>query len=93
MCFSMKPDYALIPLLERLGINSLRMHQHKPVKSLMNGNDTLVIAGTASGKSLIYQLPALLHEKSTDIGDRTNFVAYLRSGEVSARAWYISRLY
>lgn len=58
----MKPDYALLPVMKRLGIDSLRMHQHKPIKSLMNGNDTLVIAGTASGKSIIYQLPALLHE-------------------------------
>lgn len=57
----MKPNYILKPAMNRLEIEQLRAHQLKPVQSLLNGNDTIVIAGTGSGKSLIYQLPALLH--------------------------------
>lgn len=58
----MKPNYVLKPAMELLDIQQLRSHQLKPVQSLMDGNDTIVIAGTGSGKSIIYQLPALLHE-------------------------------
>lgn len=59
--FLMKPDYVLKPGMKLLGIEKLRVHQVKPIQSLLRGNDTVVIAGTASGKSLIYQLPALVH--------------------------------
>lgn len=58
----MKPNYVLKPALELLGVQQLRAHQLKPIQSLMNDDDTVVVAGTGSGKSLIYQLPALLHE-------------------------------
>lgn len=59
--FRMKPDYVLKPGMKLLGIEKLRVHQVKPIQSLLHGNDTVVIAGTASGKSVIYQLPALVH--------------------------------
>lgn len=45
-----------------MGIRQLRAHQLKPIQSLMAGQDTMVIAGTGSGKSIIYQLPTLLHK-------------------------------
>lgn len=57
----MKPDYILKPGMELLGIEKLRIHQVKPIQSLLKGNDTVVIAGTASGKGLIFKLPALVH--------------------------------
>ena len=57
----MKPDYILKPGMELLGIEKLRIHQVKPIQSLLKGKDTVVIAGTASGKSLIYHMPALVH--------------------------------
>ena len=57
----MKPNYILKPAMNQLRIEQLRAHQLKPIQSLIQGNDTIVAAGTGSGKSLIYQLPALLH--------------------------------
>lgn len=57
----MKPDYVLKPGMKLLGIENLRVHQVKPIQSLLHGNDTVVIAGTASGKSIIYHLSALVH--------------------------------
>jgi len=46
-------------ILRRLQ-DELRDSQIKPINNIMNGKDTLVIASTGSGKSLIYQIPALV---------------------------------
>ena len=35
----------------QLGIEKLREHQVKPIKSILDGNDTMVIAPTSAGKS------------------------------------------
>ena len=59
----MKPNYELKPAMEKLGIKQLRTHQIKPIQSLKDGEDTIVIAGTSSGKSKIYEIPGLLHKK------------------------------
>lgn len=45
---------------KQLGIEKLRKHQVKPIGSILDGNDTMVIAPTSAGKSAIYQVPALL---------------------------------
>mgnify|MGYP002243751384 CR=1 FL=1 len=42
-------------------IESLRKEQIKPIQSILKGHDTIVSAPTSMGKSLIYQLPALVH--------------------------------
>ena len=47
----------------QLGIKKLRKHQIKPIQSILNGYDTMVIAPTSAGKSAIYQLPALIKAK------------------------------
>ena len=44
----------------QLGIKKLRKHQIKPIQSILDGYDTMVIAPTSAGKSAIYQLPALV---------------------------------
>ena len=50
--------------MEQLHISTLRKHQSKPIDSILDGHDTLVIAPTASGKSAIFQVPALvIHRK------------------------------
>ena len=50
--------------MEQLHISTLRKHQSKPIDSILDGHDTLVIAPTASGKSAIFQVPALvMHQK------------------------------
>ncbi len=45
--------------LEKSGIVSLFSHQHQAINSILSGKDVLVATPTASGKSMIYNLPVL----------------------------------
>mgnify|MGYP003344194343 CR=1 FL=1 len=45
--------------LERAGISSLWPHQRKALDAAHSGRDVVVATGTASGKSLTYQVPIL----------------------------------
>src|SRR6059058_32368 len=49
---------ALVEALERTGIDELHSHQAEAYESAMRG-DTIVTTGTASGKSLAFNLPVL----------------------------------
>ena len=56
------PSWVDARVRERLtatGVGSLWTHQAQAAQLLWTGRDTVVSAGTASGKSLAYQLPAL----------------------------------
>ena len=46
--------------MKQLKIETLRKHQIEPINSILDGQDTLVIAPTGSGKSAIFQIPALV---------------------------------
>lgn len=46
------------PLLEGLGLRAYG-HQARTLRALGDGHDVVLASGTASGKSLVYQLPAL----------------------------------
>ena len=62
----------------QLGIKKLRKHQIKPIQSILDGYDTMVIAPTSAGKSAIYQLPALVMAEQ---GKWTSALRYLSPSE------------
>lgn len=49
-------------LHEHFGFNQFKGQQEKAIESLLAGHDTFVIMPTGGGKSLCYQLPALISE-------------------------------
>ncbi|HEY4874340.1 MAG TPA: DNA helicase RecQ [Puia sp.] len=51
----------LLPLLqEHFGFDAFKDSQESIIQNLLNGNDTFVIMPTGGGKSLCYQLPAIM---------------------------------
>ncbi len=63
----MKPPYKLKPLMRKLGIKKLHKPQIEPISSIRKGNNTLLVAPTSLGKSLVYQLTAMEHEDMTTL--------------------------
>src|SRR5919199_3880361 len=53
-------DQARDVLVERFGHDDFKKGQWESIRALLAGRDALVVMPTGSGKSIIYQLPALL---------------------------------
>lgn len=53
--------------MEQLQTKKLRRNQIKPINSVLDGHDTLVIAPTSYGKSLLYQIPAIIKNKKLTV--------------------------
>jgi ATP-dependent DNA helicase RecQ len=51
---------ARVVLTRRFGHDDFQLGQWEPIHAVLNGEDALVVMPTGSGKSLIYQLPALM---------------------------------
>ena len=46
--------------LAKLGIANLRPQQEAPMEAILDGKDVIVLMPTSGGKSLLYQLPAVI---------------------------------
>ena len=52
-------------LKTHFGFNRFLPHQEEVIDQVLNGKDTLAVMPTGSGKSILYQLPALIFEGTT----------------------------
>jgi ATP-dependent DNA helicase RecQ len=59
------PDRALAALREHFGFDDFREGQREVVETVLSGQDAVVVMPTGGGKSLCYQLPALLKPGAT----------------------------
>ena len=74
---------AVVLARRRFGIEQLQPLQEQALEAVLAGRDTLAVLPTGYGKSLIYQLPALLSERPTIVV--SPLIALMRDQEASLR--------
>lgn len=52
-------DQPLVDLVRRMGYSPLYTHQAEAIEAVLDGQNVVLVTGTASGKSLAYHLPTL----------------------------------
>ena len=53
--------------MEQLHIERLKKNQIKPINAILDGRDTMVIAPTSYGKSLLYLIPAVIQTDAVSV--------------------------
>ena len=59
----MKVKHSIQTAIEDLELPKLRKFQIEPINDILDHQDTMVIAPTGSGKSAIFQIPAVINGK------------------------------
>jgi len=75
-------------LHETFGFGSFRKGQDEVVEAVLSGDDVLAVMPTGSGKSLCYQLPALLRDGLTVVV--SPLIALMRNQVAALRAFGVS---
>lgn len=80
-------------LKSRFGFDAFRPHQEEIIRHVLEGRDALVIMPTGGGKSICYQLPALMRDGfalviSPLISLMNDQVRSLRANGIEAGAWH-----
>lgn len=60
--------------MKKLGVANLRPQQEAPMEAILNNEDVIVLMPTSGGKSLLYQLPAVMEH-----GDLTLVISPLKA--------------